>query len=231
MTSATSSLDARTLPLAELYPLEGQPRIELGPEDELQELAESIRTYGLIEPILVTPSTTLHSVEHRGWTIIAGHRRVAACRLAELDEVPAIVRYVEAEDLFELSFQENLHRRQLSPVEEALAFAHVMKARDLNQTELGKIVHRSPSHVSRRLQILKLPQLVIRQVHEGTLTMDEALGVGKYRTASGRPRDPRGRKTLHEIQGHSHCSGAKCEIAWLRQNHDMVQLLRERLAG
>ncbi|MBQ7737867.1 MAG: ParB/RepB/Spo0J family partition protein [Oscillospiraceae bacterium] len=163
-------LDAETtqmLPISRVEPRKDQPRRDFD-DESLQALAESIRTYGLIQPITVRP------LDKGYYQIIAGERRWRAAREAGLREVP--VRIMEADDrmAMELALVENLQREDLNPMEEAAGYRKLMDDYGLTQEEVSARVQKSRSAVANALRLLGLDQALQKMVTEGSLSAGHA---------------------------------------------------------
>ena len=157
----------RRLPVASLRPNRLQPRTRFE-ETAIAELTESIRTQGIVQPLVVTQ-------EGDGWTIIAGERRWRAARRAGLEEVPVVVRPVaDARELLELALVENLQRSDLNPLEEAQAYAALQEKFGLSQEEVAGRVGKARTTVTNSLRLLRLPEEVRELLHEGKLTAGQA---------------------------------------------------------
>ncbi|HEX9943987.1 MAG TPA: ParB/RepB/Spo0J family partition protein [Thermoanaerobaculia bacterium] len=157
----------RTLPVAKLHPNRFQPRTRFD-EPAIEELAESIRVQGIVQPLVVTP-------EGDGWTIIAGERRWRAARRAGLEEVPVVVREVAGDrELLELALVENLQRSDLNPVEEAEAYAALQEKFGLSQDEVAARVGKARTTVTNALRLLRLPEEVRELLRGGALTAGQA---------------------------------------------------------
>lgn len=156
-----------TLPVSKVEPRKEQPR-EVFDEQALQDLADSIAQYGLIQPI------TVRKLETGYYQIIAGERRWRASRLAGLDEVP--VRVIEADDRLtaELALVENLQREGLNPIEEAKGYKTLMESHGLTQDEVAKSVGRSRPTVTNALRLLSLSPKVLAMVEKGELSAGHA---------------------------------------------------------
>jgi ParB family transcriptional regulator, chromosome partitioning protein len=154
------------IPIASIEPHPGQPR-RIFQEEALAELAESIRARGVIQPIVVRP----HG--HR-FQIVAGERRWRAAQKARLHEVPAIVREFSDEETLEVALIENIQRQDLNAIEEAQAYKRLVHDYGHTQEELGRIVHKSRSHVANLLRLLDLPPNVQIMVGTGELSMGHA---------------------------------------------------------
>lgn len=155
------------LPISKVEPRMEQPRNYFN-EEALQELAESISQYGLIQPI------TVRKLESGYYQIIAGERRWRASRLAGLSEVP--VRVIEADDrrTAELALVENLQREDLNPIEEALGYKTLIEVYGLTQEEAAKSVGRSRPAVSNSMRLLTLSEPVMEMVEKGELSAGHA---------------------------------------------------------
>ena len=160
----------KPLPLHKIEPNPDQPRRDFDPE-ELEELAESIRTHGIIQPL------TVREMPNGYYQIIAGERRWRASRLAELAEVPVVV--VEADDkkAMELALIENLQRTDLNPVEEAMGYDALIREYGMTQEEAAARVGKSRPAVANALRLLGLSQPVLDKLREGLLTAGHARAV------------------------------------------------------
>ena len=159
--------ELQTLPIAKVEPRQDQPRA-LFDDDALQELAESIAQYGLIQPI------TVRKLDSGYYQIIAGERRWRAARLAGLSEVP--VRVMDADDrrTAELALVENLQREDLSPVEEARGYQALMREYGLTQEDAARAVGKSRPTVANALRLLNLSDAVLDMLEKGQLTAGHA---------------------------------------------------------
>lgn len=162
----TLSTGVRTLPVGSLTPHPGQPRRHFN-EAALEELAESIAARGLIQPIVVRP-------HGKGYQIVAGERRWRAAQRARLHEVPVIVREFSDAETLEVALVENIQRQDLNAIEEAEAYHRLIDDFGHTQDALGKLVHKSRSHIANLLRLLDLPPSVQERVVEGALSMGHA---------------------------------------------------------
>ena len=155
-----------TLDVNELDPNLQQPRKHFD-EEKLEELAQSIRTYGIVQPIIV---------QHSGdrYKIIAGERRYRAARLAGLTEVPVVIKEYSEMEFMEVSLVENLQREDLNPIEEAQAMRMLMDEHSLTQDELSGRLGKSRSAVANTLRLLSLPEEVRTMVVSGELSSGHA---------------------------------------------------------
>ena len=165
--------DARSgiqmMPVASLEPNPQQPRRYFA-EEALDELAASIQARGLIQPIVVRP----HG--HR-YQVVAGERRWRAAQKARLHEVPVIVRDFSDIETLEVALVENIQRQDLNAIEEAEAYKKLIDEYGHTQEVLGKIVHKSRSHVANLLRLLDLPEKVRTMLAAGTLSMGHARAI------------------------------------------------------
>lgn len=148
-----------------IVPNPHQPRRNFD-EEALAELAASIRTHGVVQPVIVRR-------EADGYTLIAGERRLRASKLAGLATVPAIVRDYNEEAAAEVALVENLQREDLNPVEEGRAYRRLMETYGYTQEKLAGIVGKSRPYVANLLRILALPEEVLARLEEGKLTMGQ----------------------------------------------------------
>jgi len=149
-----------------IRPSEQQPRTSFQ-EDKLQELAQSIRTSGIIQPLLVRRRGGL-------FELVAGERRWRAAQLAGLSKIPAIVREIPDDRLLELALIENIQRQELNPIEEANAYKRLIESLDLTQDDIAKRVGRDRSFITNYLRILKLPTEIQNLLELEKLTFGHA---------------------------------------------------------
>ncbi|TDO97427.1 ParB/RepB/Spo0J family partition protein [Marinomonas balearica] len=155
------------LPLDWLSKGKFQPRRDMNPA-HLDELANSIRQQGIMQPIVVRP------IEEQKYEIIAGERRWRAARIAELEQVPVIIRHVEDSDAVVLALIENIQREDLNPIEEALALHRLIEEFHLTQQEVADTVGKSRSAVTNLLRLLGLSAEVRRLLEHGDIEMGHA---------------------------------------------------------
>lgn len=165
--NASDSDGAVVISLNEIEPNRGQPRKDFD-EASLSELAESIEQHGLIQPIVVKPTTDGR------YMIIAGERRWRACRMAGLSEVPVIVKDVDERTLAELALTENLQREDLNAVEEALGYRTLIDSFGLTQEEVAKRMGKSRSAVTNALRLLSLEETELEALRRGSITAGHA---------------------------------------------------------
>lgn len=154
------------LPIEKLVPRQGQPRKQWD-KDELETLASTIRTLGMIQPIVVRPrgDESLDSYE-----IVAGERRWRAAQLAQLATVPVIVRHLDDGRAALYSLAENIARRDLNPMEQARGYHSIVQEQNLTQTELAEAIGQNVKTVNRVLRLLKLPQEIQELIEQERLT-------------------------------------------------------------
>lgn len=145
-----------------IRPNKNQPRKEFD-EKSLLELSQSIKDYGIIQPIIVRRLD-------EGYEIVAGERRWRASRKAGMKEIPCIIKDLEELDSVKIALIENLQREDLNPVEEARAFKELMGFYELTQKDLAKIVGKSRSYIANTIRLLKLDKNTINYIEEGTIS-------------------------------------------------------------
>jgi len=165
--SGNKAQDIVQLPVSKLIPNPGQPRKNFN-ETELQELADSIKTYGIIQPIIAADTGD------GTYIIIAGERRTRAAKLAGLDTVPVIIRDYTDQKRLEISLIENIQRSDLNPIEEAAAYKNLMDFSNLSQDELATRVGKNRSTVANALRLLKLPIEIQKSIEEGKVSSGHA---------------------------------------------------------
>lgn len=149
-----------------------QPR-QFFDEEDIEELAASIREVGLLQPVVVRRAPGSDDDDPH-YELIMGERRTRAARVAGLETIPAIVRYTDDQDLLRDALLENLHRVQLNPLEEAAAYKALLEDFGCTHAELSKRIARSRSQISNTLRLMKLPALVQRRVAAGVLSAGHA---------------------------------------------------------
>ena len=152
--------------ISEIDPNMGQPRKKFD-EDELLELAESIKIHGVIQPIILTK-------RGKRYEIIAGERRWRASKLAGLVKIPAIIREYTDKEIMEVSLIENIQRQDLNPIEEAVAFKNLIDEYKMKQDDLAERVSKSRSAITNALRLLKLDDKVKAMLAEGLISTGHA---------------------------------------------------------
>lgn len=168
--SADFSTPSSTLPISQIESCQNQPRKSFDRE-KLEELAESIRQHGVIQPL------TVRKLASGYYQIIAGERRWRAARLAGLEEIPAIIIEADDQKAMELAMIENLQREDLNPIEEAEGFRALTETYGMTQAEAAERVGKSRSAVTNALRLLDLDSDVRRMVEEGALSAGHAKAI------------------------------------------------------
>jgi ParB family chromosome partitioning protein len=155
--------------IEEILPNRSQPRKNFD-ESKLQELAESIKEKGILEPLIVRRMD-------RGYELIIGERRWRAAQKAGLKEVPVMVKEVEEREVLEISLIENLQREDLNPIEEAEAFKQLIEEFNLNQEDLSKRIGKDRTTITNTLRLLKLPLEIKNQLLQNHITSGHARAI------------------------------------------------------
>jgi ParB family chromosome partitioning protein len=167
--SLAQARGVREIEIARISPNPNQPRVQFS-EESIEELAESIAERGVLQPILLRP------IED-GFQIIAGERRWRAAQKARLHTIPAIVRDIDEAAMAELALIENIQREDLNAIEEAEGYKQLIDRHGHTQEGVGKIVHKSRSHVTNLLRLLDLPDFVKQSLLHGDISMGHARAV------------------------------------------------------
>ncbi|MDR2268974.1 MAG: ParB/RepB/Spo0J family partition protein [Rickettsiales bacterium] len=159
----------RQIPVSQIGANPDQPRKNF-PENELEELAQSIREHGVLQPIIVRATTgTPHLYE-----IVAGERRWRASQMAKKDTIPALVKPLTAENAMEIALIENVQRENLNAVEECDAYKNIMEKCGYSMTDLGKLIGKSESYIRNILRLESLPKKVKDLVKSGKISASHA---------------------------------------------------------
>ena len=164
-----ASRGVTTLPIEQIKPNPHQPR-KIFAQEQLDELANSIRDKGVLQPILVRPIPGQADL----YQIVAGERRWRASQAARLTEVPVVIREMDDAEVFEVAIIENVQRADLNPIEEAEAYKQLMEQFARTQDMVAGIVGKSRSHVANTIRLLQLPDGVIDYVRDGRLSAGHA---------------------------------------------------------
>ena len=159
--------DILRIPIDMIEPNPFQPRMSFDKE-ALEELAESIRTFGLIQPV-----TVRHKVNGK-YQIISGERRYRACRLAGLDMIPAYIRDANDQGMLEMAIVENIQRENLDPIEVAMSYRRLIEECNLTQEQMAERVGKKRVSVTNYLRLLKLPAKVQHDIKVGLLSVGHA---------------------------------------------------------
>lgn len=155
------------LAIASIEPHPQQPRRHFA-EEALEELAASIASRGVIQPIIVRP------LPNGRYQLVAGERRWRAAQKAQLHEIPALIRDLAERDVMALALIENIQREDLNPVEEARAYQRLSEMEEMTQAEIARLVEKSRSHVANLQRLLTLPEEVLDHIENGRLDMGHA---------------------------------------------------------
>jgi ParB family chromosome partitioning protein len=157
----------RHMPIEMMRASPNNPRKHFA-EQDLEELANSIRDKGLLQPIVVRP------VADGGYEIVAGERRWRAAQRAGVHDVPVLIRELSDGEALEIALIENIQRSDLNPLEEARAYGLLLEQFSYTQQQLAESIGKSRSHIANTLRLLNLPDSVRRQIEEGSLTAGHA---------------------------------------------------------
>ena len=153
--------------ISQIIPNPSQPRKNFK-NGELKELSSSIKNQGLIQPIIVKPTTD------NQFQIIAGERRWRACQLNGMHEIDCVIKYLDDTNVLEAALIENIQREDLNVIEEANAYKGLIEIKNINNENLAKLIGKSPSHVSNILRLLELDKKIQEMVVDGVLSMGHA---------------------------------------------------------
>ena len=155
--------------VSRIRPNPNQPRVQFD-EASLEELADSIRERGVLQPILLRS-------DGDNYMIVAGERRWRAAQRAQLHAIPAIVRDIDESTIAELALIENIQREDLNPLEEAEGYRQLIKRHGHTQDGVSQLVHKSRSHVANLLRLLELPDFVRQSLLQGDISMGHARAI------------------------------------------------------
>lgn len=165
----TAPSGLKTLPIERVHPNRGQPRKHFDP-DALNELSESVKTRGVLQPIVVRRLG-------EGFEIVAGERRWRAAQQAGLHEIPAIIKDFADTDVLQVALIENVQRQDLDPLEEAEAYQRLINEHQLTQDEVAQAVGKSRVTITNALRLLRLPDSVLGMLADGRLTAGHARAI------------------------------------------------------
>ena len=155
--------DIITIDLKNIYPNQDQPR-RVFDEEKIKILSESIKNYGVLQPIVLKPD------DKGKYMIIAGERRYRASKLARKSDIPAVIKDIPMKDIMEIALIENIQREELNPIEEALAYRSLIKNYEVTQEEISEAVGKSRPHITNTLRLLNLPQKIMDMIDQGQIT-------------------------------------------------------------
>ena len=170
--STSITVSETSIPIAKLRPSPLQPR-RIFDKNSINELAESIKSKGLVQPILVRPSST----NEGDYEIIAGERRWRAAQIAQLHEIPAVVKNLNDVESLEIAIIENVQRSDLTVIEEAAGYKKLIESYGHTQEQLSEIVGKSRSHVANIMRLLTLPQSIQDMITEGKISAGHARAI------------------------------------------------------
>lgn len=170
MESATEE-EIKEIPVSEIRPNPYQPRKAFN-EEALNELAQSIKNYGVFTPIIVKKSI-------KGYDLIAGERRLRASKLAGMETIPAIIKDFSDDEMREISLLENIQRENLTAIELAWAYKGIIDNLDIRQEDLAQKIGKSRSHITNTLGLLNLPEDVQKMILDGEISMGHARVLSK----------------------------------------------------
>lgn len=175
MDNETADSGIVTLRLSEIEPNRDQPR-KVFSEESLNELADSIKEHGVLQPLLVRPLST------GGYQLVAGERRWRASRMAGLREVPVVIRDMDEEQAMEIALIENLQREDLNAIEEASGYKLLMERYGMTQEQVAKRVGKSRPAIANALRLLNLPPRVLEMVEGGEVSPGHARALLAFET-------------------------------------------------
>ena len=155
--------DIITIDLKNIYPNQDQPR-RVFDEEKIKILSESIKNYGVLQPIVLKPD------DKGKYMIIAGERRYRASKLARKIDIPAVIKDIPMKDIMEIALIENLQREELNPIEEALAYRSLINNYDVTQEEISEAVGKSRPHITNTLRLLNLSKPIMDMIDQGQIT-------------------------------------------------------------
>ena len=167
----SSPKDVVEIPLDEIRSNPYQPR-KVFDSNALNELAESIKEHGVVQPIIVKKSI-------KGYELVAGERRTKASKIAGLTTIPAIIRDFNDEEMMEIALIENIQRENLNPIEEAMAYDNIIKATGMTQDTIAKKFGKSRSYITNMIGLLKLPDETKKLVEDGKISASHARTLSK----------------------------------------------------
>lgn len=175
--SVANDTSDRRVPIEQIEPNPEQPRKQFG-KDDLDDLATSIKEKGVIQPLIV------RSLDNGRFQIVAGERRWRAAQMANLHELPVVIREFSDAEVLEVAIIENIQRADLNPMEEALGYRQLMDRFGHTQEKMAEALGKSRSHIANLLRLLNLPDDVVELVREGALSAGHARALVPAENAS-----------------------------------------------
>jgi ParB family chromosome partitioning protein len=164
--SGLKNTGVQEIDVVRIHPNPDQPRKEFDSES-LEELASSLQTHGLLQPILIKP-------HDEDYVIVAGERRYRAAQLAGLKKIPCIIQECTEQEMAERALVENIQRSNLSPVDEGMAYARLMKEYGLTQEQVSERVGKNRSTIANLLRVIQLPERVLQLIRESKVSLGHA---------------------------------------------------------
>ncbi len=164
--SGVKNTGVQEIDIVRIHPNPDQPRKDFDPES-LNELASSLQTHGLLQPILIKPY-------EEDYVIVAGERRYRAAQLADLNKIPCIIQDCTEQEMAERALVENIQRSNLSPVDEGMAYARLMKEYGLTQEQVSERVGKNRSTIANLLRVIQLPERVLQLIRESKVSLGHA---------------------------------------------------------
>lgn len=215
-TQGTSTINE--IPLDQIEPNPNQPRREFDSE-ALQELANSIREIGIIQPI------TLRQTDEHRFQIIAGERRWRASQLAGLEAIPAYIRTIKDENVMEMALVENIQREDLNAIEIALAYEHLLEADGMTQEKVSERVGKSRTAITNYLRLLRLPAQVQMALQKKEIDMGHARALLAVDNPSLQI------KLFNEVQKHGYSVRKVEELAQQLKNGEDIESGKKKIAA
>ena len=166
-TNNSSDKTFKLINISSIFANSQQPRKNFR-KDELQDLADSIKSKGILQPIVVRKKN------EDSYEIIVGERRWRAAQIAEIHEIPALVKEMGDKEVIQVALIENIQRANLNPVEEARAYQNILKNDNVNFENLSDIIGKSKSHISNMIRLLELDKKILDYIEEGKISMGHA---------------------------------------------------------
>ncbi len=215
-TQGTSTINE--IPLTQIEANPNQPRRDFDP-DALQELANSIREIGIIQPI------TLRQVTDDRFQIIAGERRWRASQIAGLNAIPAYIRTIKDENVMEMALVENIQREDLNAIEIALAYEHLLEGEGMTQEKVSERVGKSRTAITNYLRLLKLPAQVQMALQKKEIDMGHARALLAVDSPSLQIR------LFNEVQKHGYSVRKVEEMAQMLKNGEDVDSGKKKIVA
>lgn len=227
---ASLNTGARKIPINSIVPNRLQPRTVFD-EEKIRELSDSIREQGVIQPLICSP------MKDGRFELIAGERRLRACRMAGLEEVPVVIKEVDDEGLLAVSIIENIQREDLNPMEEARAYQELITQFAYTQEDVAKKVGKSRAAVANSLRLLNLPKVVQDDVASGRYSAGHARAIlsveGLHEQLKLREKILRETPTVRDVEKmvQSYLSGARKSPRAKSETSSQINEIIEKMKG